>query len=126
VFTAGKYKVTLVVANKDSFSKIINILAVTKPVITTPANALCAGYSTILSTTTFKKYKWSTGDSIQSIKIKKGGSYAVTVLDSDGCYASSTPVNIVFHPLPSVPAISLTINDSLTSSAANGNQWYIL
>jgi gliding motility-associated-like protein len=47
------------------------------------AMAICQGDSVIFSVnSTYKTYKWSTGDTTPSIKIKTSGSYSITVTDA--------------------------------------------
>jgi hypothetical protein len=60
----------------------LSILAQNTPPIN-GASTICQGDSTIFSVENiYKTYKWSTGDTTSSIKIKTGGSYAITVTDT--------------------------------------------
>jgi gliding motility-associated-like protein len=57
----------------------LSILAQNTPLITGPT-AICQGDSTIFTiNNNYAKYKWSTGDTTKSIKIKTVGNYLVTV-----------------------------------------------
>ena len=59
----------------------LSIYAQNKPQIDGAA-AICQGDSTIFTVSNiYKTYKWSTGDTTPSIKIKSSGSYAITVTD---------------------------------------------
>jgi gliding motility-associated-like protein len=60
----------------------LSILAQNAPVISGSA-AICQGDSTIFSVDNiYKTYKWSTGDTTPSIKIKTSGAYAITVTNA--------------------------------------------
>jgi hypothetical protein len=60
--------------------------------------SFCQGDSLTLSCSPFQKYQWSTGDSTQSISIKKPGAYHCYIYDSLGCYARSQ--TIVINEIP--------------------------
>jgi gliding motility-associated-like protein len=60
----------------------LSILAQNAPLISGSA-AICQGDSTIFSVDNiYKTYKWSTGDTTPSIKIKASGAYSITVTDA--------------------------------------------
>jgi gliding motility-associated-like protein len=60
----------------------LSILAQNTPPIS-GADAICQGDSTVFSVgNIYKTYKWSTGDTTPSIKIKTNGSYSITVTDA--------------------------------------------
>jgi gliding motility-associated-like protein len=60
----------------------LSILAQNTPLISGSA-AICQGDSTIFSVDNiYKTYKWSTGDTTPSIKIKTSGAYSITVTDA--------------------------------------------
>jgi gliding motility-associated-like protein len=60
----------------------LSIFAQGKPQIDGAA-AICQGDSTVFTVSnTYKTYKWSTGDTTPSIKIKTSGAYAITVTDA--------------------------------------------
>jgi gliding motility-associated-like protein len=60
----------------------LSILAQNTPSIS-GADAICQGDSTIFSVgNIYKTYKWSTGDTTPSIKIKTNGLYSITVTDA--------------------------------------------
>lgn len=89
-------------------------------------SSFCEGGSVMLDASYgYDSYLWSTGDTTQIISVSTTGNYSVTVSDTNGCSGTSAqPINVIVHPLPPVPII--TINDSvLTSSANSGNQWYM-
>ncbi|MBC8124589.1 MAG: hypothetical protein H7X70_02540, partial [Candidatus Kapabacteria bacterium] len=43
----------------------------------------------------FRSYEWNTGEISQSITTAKGGSYAVTVIDNQGCVGTSDSVRVI-------------------------------
>jgi hypothetical protein len=79
------------------------------PVIT-GNNGICSGDSTKLTATTAAKYIWSTGDTTQSIWVKSGGSYIVTVTYTNDCEKTSQPFSITLHTAQ---------RDSISSSKGN-------
>jgi len=40
----------------------------------------------------YANYQWSTGDSTQTIYVSSSGSYVITVVDSNGCFASDVVI----------------------------------
>jgi gliding motility-associated-like protein len=65
-----------------SCSRPLSILAQNTPLINGPA-AICQGDSAVYAiVNTYKTYKWSTGDTAFSIKVKTAGNYAVTVTNA--------------------------------------------
>lgn len=102
-----------------------------KPGITvTSDTSLCTGDSVKLSSTgTFDHYLWSTGSKLKSIVIRNAGSYTLVVSTIFGCTSdSSDPVNIIVHPIPPKPVISISPSDSfLECDQLNGfYYWYYL
>ena len=73
----------------------------------------CHGDSVNLSLIgNYKNFKWSNGDSSQSITVYSSGSYYITVTDDDGCSARSEVITVNVKPVPSFD-ISATNNGSL-------------
>jgi pimeloyl-ACP methyl ester carboxylesterase len=70
--------------------------------------------------------------SVNSYNALQTGSYRVVVFNSIGCSDTSRSVAVIINPLPPTPIITLGGstkfclggNVILSSSAANGNQWY--
>ena len=87
--------------------------------------SFCNGDSAFLMTTSvgISTYSWTNGETTQNILVSDSGSYSVTVTDTNGCSTISTEVIVIVNPLLPLPSI-LQNNDTLSSSAASGNQWY--
>jgi PKD repeat protein len=72
----------------------------------------CQGDSVMLSADPgFASYRWTDGQSTESIVVRSPGSYAVAIEDSIGCEASSDSVVVDFFALPPLP----TVNGPATS-----------
>ncbi|MEA5138767.1 T9SS type A sorting domain-containing protein [Arcicella rigui] len=68
----------------------------------------CADTNVVLSSSTLQanSYLWSTGSSVQNVKINTSGSYTVKTISSQGCASpASDAVKIVVNPLPPTPTI---------------------
>lgn len=73
---------------------------------------LCEGDSVILYTTpTFRRYRWTNGDTNSAIVVKDAGSYGVTVTDASGGTFILDPVAVTIIPRPRV---SISTNGPLT------------
>lgn len=89
-----------------------------------PTN-FCQGGSVALASSSASGYVWSTGAITQSITTNTSGSYTVQIKDANGCKSlPSLPTVTVAKPLPPTPTIA-QVGNTLTSSAATGNQWYL-
>jgi hypothetical protein len=86
---------------------------------------LCENDTLTLTATGGERYLWSTGDTTAQIKVAKEGSYAVTVVGSNGCDVKLPPAKVALRLLPPVPAVSRR-NDSLVAYPFPGlrYQWY--
>jgi hypothetical protein len=74
-----------------------------KPVITPSNNVLCTGDQVSLTSSPGLTYLWNPGGSpAQSINITSGGTYTVSVTNSNGCAAVSNPINIPEYAKPVV------------------------
>lgn len=106
VTVPGDYKVTITNAyGCTSISNIINVKVNPAPIaIINPSGptTFCEGSSLMLSSNPASSYFWSTGETTQNIIVNKSGSYKVTVTNTFGCTASSTPVNVTVNLNPVV------------------------
>lgn len=101
----GNYVVTVTDAlNCSATSAPISITVNSAPPTTITASGsltLCDNDSVILTAPPDGFYMWSTGEATQSIVVNQPGSYTVTVVSWDNCYATSSPVLVVQNPIPS-------------------------
>lgn len=84
------------------------ILTVSGPLV------FCNGDSVILTAPNSPGYLWSTGDTTESIIVKRTGNYTVTTKPYLNCLKTSSPVNITVNPPP------LTINSNDSTSFCPG------
>ena len=92
--------------------------------ITAGAAPFCSGDSGHLCAPAgYVSYLWNTGDTTRCISPRASGNYYVSVVDGNGCPATSNHLAISVYPLPSV---SVSVNgDTLTAYGATGYQWYL-
>lgn len=84
---------------QDCFFARLGNCNLASPILSGPANqSFCQGDSLTLTCSPFQKYQWSTGDSTQSISIKKPGAYHCYIYDSLGCYARSQTIVVSEKP----------------------------
>lgn len=104
VSVAGDYKVTITNAyGCTSISNSINVKVNPVPIaIISPAGptTFCEGTSLLLSSSQANSYIWSTGETTQNINVNSSGSYKVTVTNTFGCSASSSPINVTVNQNP--------------------------
>lgn len=114
----GTYAVTVTDAGGCSGSGEITVSqkpALAPKVVPDGRPGLCSGDSLRLEATPgFARYLWSTGETTQSIWVKKSGSYTVTVFDADSCSDVSATVEVITYPLISTPIIE-AVGDSMVA-----------
>lgn len=121
-------------ASNDSFSKtVINSGGAGTPTISpSGAAGICTGGSVLLTASTTAvnpTYAWFINGNIipnanaATFNASALGSYTVTVT-SGTCSATSGATTVSLNPTPARPTITRTGN-TLTSSSATGNQWYL-
>jgi hypothetical protein len=133
-YQAGNYSV---IGNNGCLvtSASFHILVVPFPnVIVNGQLVFCGSGSTLLSssvTDTSLRYQWQkngvniAGATGTTYNAQDSGSYSVVVISNHTCTAGSTPVTVIFNPLPS-PVISLG-SDKITLTVApnyHSYQWY--
>jgi photosystem II stability/assembly factor-like uncharacterized protein len=101
------------------------------PVVTvTGATTFCEGDSVVLTADEgYETYAWSNGDSTRSITLKsdfQSGDYNVSVIDANGCRATSSTRKITINSAPAKPRITQRGMDTLrcTAIGAAAYQWY--
>jgi hypothetical protein len=86
--------------------------------------SFCQGGNVVLTSSAGNSYTWSNGATTPSITVSNSGSHTVRVTNANGCpSAVSAITTVTVHPLPAVPSIAQSGN-TLSSSAASGNQWF--
>jgi gliding motility-associated-like protein len=129
---AGKYTVSLtVVSGKgcvDTVSHDVIVHALPSAKITSAGPmSVCFGGSVSLSAPKGLKYAWSTGETTQSITVKKTGTYIVVVSDTFGCSSlDSAHVTIWLQPVISAgkdTAISKGFSANLHASGGLKYTW---
>jgi PKD repeat protein len=111
------------VSTNPCYSRPIPLIAKSNPTI-------CKGDSVKLTAPTSLRYKWSQGDTTQSIFVKTAGSYFVTTTNTFNCLKTSLPVNLIVTSLPK-PKIIASGDSSfckgesiqLTSSLTGSYSW---
>ncbi len=101
----------------------VNPLPATPVITALLPTAFCIGDSTILSTTTYSSYLWSTSQTQNTISAYFSGNYTVSGIDSNGCVSlPSAPINVMAYTLPLPPTLiansstTICMNDSLLLS----------
>jgi len=132
--TSGQYWCIVTNTNgcSDTSSMVtLNVLAGPQPTIALSGpTTFCEGGSVVLTAPTgFNAYRWSTGETTQSITATKSGNYTVTVADNNGCTGSSAEVDVTVNPSPK-PELTVTGNvnfcagDSVVVTAPAGYASY--
>ncbi|MFN8359275.1 MAG: T9SS type A sorting domain-containing protein [Candidatus Kapaibacterium sp.] len=94
----------------------------------------CEGDSIILDAGGgYSSYKWSSGETTQTITVKSTGTFSVDVADASGCKGKSNTVNITVNPKPhpvitgqSVACVGgKTVQYSVTNTPGNSYQWTV-
>ncbi len=126
-------------ATSSATTVVVNSLPATPTISNNRPLTFCVGDSTVLSSSAASGNQWVlngsnvAGATGQTLVVKSGGSYTVSVTNANGCSSVSSATTVVVNSLPATPTISnnrpLTFctGDStvLSSSAATGNQWVL-
>jgi gliding motility-associated-like protein len=104
----------LVVLFSNSYP--LSILAQNTPLIS-GSDAICQGDSTVFSVSnTYKTYKWSTGDTTPSIKVKRSGAYSITVTDAiNDTFKNAKTLIVNALPSASILGIPFVCNGRATT-----------
>lgn len=108
----GNYTVTVtVLANCTAVSVpqtvTVNSNPATPVVSLSGVTTFCFGGSVYLIAPAGYSYTWSNNETSDSVLVSTSGSFTLTVTDTNGCSASSAPVNVTVN---SLPAVSLSGN----------------
>jgi len=132
--TSGQYYCIVTNTNGCSNSSNIvtlNVLAGPQPTIALSGpTTFCEGGNVVLTAPTgFNAYRWSTGETTQSITAAASGNYTVTVADNNGCTGTSAEIDVTVNPSPK-PELTVTGNvnfcagDSVVVTAPAGYASY--
>jgi Subtilase family/PKD-like domain/Ig-like domain CHU_C associated/Secretion system C-terminal sorting domain len=137
VSNAGSYSVNVNQGNACINNSPATVVTVNPlPLATISAagpTSFCDGNSVVLAASTGSSYLWSNGATTTNLTANTSGNYSVKVTDANGCFATSSPINVVVtaKPLVSIvaqPYINLFpgLNTSLTAtaSAAVNYTWF--
>src|SRR5262249_13938072 len=121
VTTPGTYSLTITNTSgcTGSASTTVSSGSATVPTLSASgATEFCSGGSVTLSTVpaTYVSYLWSNAKTTSTISVNASGTYSCTVTDATGCTATSAPITINVHTLPT-PVV--TTNTGLTIFCAN-------
>jgi hypothetical protein len=127
ISTPGAYNVTVYNGTDSAVSLPTTVVSVnilpSATVTTSGATTFCQGDSVDLTAAAdIFRYEWSNGDNTQTIKVITSGTYTVTVYNSYGCTAISTPEPVTVNQ---GPADTITQSGTvLTAQSASSYQWY--
>ncbi|MEO8150961.1 MAG: choice-of-anchor L domain-containing protein [Bacteroidia bacterium] len=104
VTIAGTYSVVITDINGCTGSAAFKLEVLTAEAVIAANGPLsfCDGGDVTLTANAGLSYHWSNGASTQNILVDTTGTYMVTVINNNGCSASSAAVNVVSHPYPVV------------------------
>lgn len=100
------------VSGCDFNSQTVNVQVNANPAAPVIANdrptTFCDGDNTNLRAAVDNvRYNWNTGETTQSINVRRAGAYQLTVTNSNGCTSpQSNAVNVVVNPNPPTPTVS--------------------
>jgi hypothetical protein len=86
-------------------------------------DSICMNQYVTLTSHSSKYYRWSNGDSAQTIRVKQNGVYTVKTSSDNKCFLESGKFILSQFLLPR-PVIS-RFADTLKSNYTFGNQWYL-
>jgi len=118
VNSSGSYVVT--VSNGSGCTgttmKTVTVTVLPMPSINVTGN-LCSSSTVTLAVAAFTTYSWSNGATTQTISVSVGGTYSVTVTNSNGCSGSASATVPTSSCVP--PGGLLTSNVAGTTAMAN-------
>lgn len=130
VTTSGSYSVTgTSAAGCSSTPSAIGVVVLPLPTVSVAAGgptSFCQGGSVTLTASGAASYRWSTGATTASISVNASGNYSVVGTSTAGCSATSATTTVTANPTPAQPTVVVSADGkTLTSSAADGDQWYL-
>ncbi|MBL0177236.1 MAG: T9SS type A sorting domain-containing protein [Ignavibacteria bacterium] len=127
VRAAGRYFCAVVDSNgcpgnSDSVDVVFLPRSVTRIAPMGPT-AFCEGDSVLLDAGDFASYRWSTGDSMRTLRVTRGGAYRVEVRGAGACFGASDTVLVTVHPKPTA-AIARIADTLVASPSGMRYRWY--
>ncbi|MBI2793309.1 MAG: hypothetical protein HYX66_01505 [Ignavibacteria bacterium] len=84
-------------------SKFVTVRSRIKPELIYTRSSFCEGQSILLDATPgFSRYRWSTGQTTETIIVTQPGLYWVEAEDTSGCWGISDSLPVVMYPNPDV------------------------
>ncbi len=84
-------------------SKFVTVRSRVKPEVLYTRSSFCEGQSILLDATPgFNRYRWSNGQTTETIVVTQPGSYWVEAEDSSGCWGISDSLTVIMNPNPEV------------------------
>ncbi|GAB3542646.1 hypothetical protein GCM10027443_43790 [Pontibacter brevis] len=128
VTSGGNYSVQITTAagcsiTSDAITITVNPLP-TATITATGATTFCAGGSVVLTASEGSSYLWSNGETTRSVTVANSGNYTVAITNTSGCQSISAATPVTVIEIPAKPVITQHVR-LLTSSAAEGNQWFL-
>lgn len=120
VTTSGNYSVKTGSGSCTATSSTFNVNANSTPIVpTVTANgslSICQGKQVTLTSSTASGYRWSTGETTQSISVSTAGTYNVRTYAGPNCFSQSIDKNITVKSAPATPVITSNSSTELSSS----------
>jgi uncharacterized delta-60 repeat protein len=117
--TAGIYNNTL--TNSLGCDSVVTLELTVNPLPTTPIisgnNTICAGDSTILTSSIAIGNLWSTGDTTRRITVTTAGSYTVRAIAGPCTSNNSIAIIVTEEPTPEIPVIRATRTNLIGSDS---------
>ncbi len=111
----------------------VHPIPVTGAILFVGATVFCEGDSTtLIASSQYDNYLWSTGDTTKSISVYESGSYSFSFINENGCIGeTSQSIDITVHPSPPIPFINTMDNtefcegENITLNALSGFAAYL-
>ena len=128
VSSTANYSVTVTADNACGTIDSIDIIISNPMVNINGDTTLCGGeFTTLIGSTGFSTYDWSTGSTSQAVVVEQVGAYSLTVTDHLGCEAVDS-VEVVEEEAPSLSILggdTFCAEDSLQLSVATNGISYV-
>ena len=120
VTASGNYSVRVGSGSCTATSSTVNVNANSSPpaptVTASGSLSICQGNQVILTSSTSSGYRWSTGETTQSISVSTAGTYNVRTYAGPNCFSQSADKSITVKSAPATPVITPNGSTELSSS----------